>query len=574
MAEKILNTRLQLKIDTFANWSLSDATTQANKTNGDFVLKHGEIGLCEIKGSDSIQTVDPNGLSKTQVLFKVGDGTTPFKNLQWASALAADVYSWAKENKITITKNGTGNVVSGIEWDTTANGGKGGIKFTTAAVATAEGLEGLQQDVSDLEQEVYGEGGTKDNSRIDKLEKDIADNRAVWETTYTFAETGDGKGITITPSEGAGKTISFAFLTKDEIEELGFAYASDLNEYTTTANLDAKITELNYAKKAITLVGYGIGDAYTKTEVDTAIQSAKDYADQNDANTEYHVEYDSTAKKIKLVAGADASKMEIPTDDFIKDGMIQSVAISEDGKNLVITWNTDAGKEATEIPLSELVDVMTGVDGTTITVNVSADDKISAEVKTNSLKDGHIAADAAIAKSKLATDVQTSLGKADTALQAADISNLATKNEATYTGDGTNISVSDNAISLNSTIAVNQISTVGGTGQLTLTAQGGVSLAGEFASLVVNNENVTISNGAQTNTQIEITPDNFVNINNAKELRVTAAEGISLNGENLDNIYAKSADLATIAKTGNVNNLVQTAGDVLVFNCGTSTEVI
>jgi hypothetical protein len=107
--------------------------------------------------------------------------------------------------------------------------------------------------------------------------------------------------------------------------------------------------------------------------------------------------------------------MEIPTDDFIKDGMISSVEIKDN--NLVITWNTDADKTETKIPLTELVDVMTGVDGTTIKVDVSADDKISAEVKAGSITTSHIAPAAGIVKTQLAADVQTSLGKADTALQ-------------------------------------------------------------------------------------------------------------------------------------------------------------
>ena len=37
---------------------------------------------------------------------------------------------------------------------------------------------------------------------------------------------------------------------------------------------------------------------------------------------------------------------------------------------------------------------------------------------------------------------------------------------------------------------------------------------------------------------------------------------------------ANDADLAAIAKTGNVKDLVQTAGDVLILNCGTSSTVI
>ena len=37
---------------------------------------------------------------------------------------------------------------------------------------------------------------------------------------------------------------------------------------------------------------------------------------------------------------------------------------------------------------------------------------------------------------------------------------------------------------------------------------------------------------------------------------------------------ANDADLAAIAKTGNVNDLVQTAGDVIIFNCGSASEVV
>ena len=37
---------------------------------------------------------------------------------------------------------------------------------------------------------------------------------------------------------------------------------------------------------------------------------------------------------------------------------------------------------------------------------------------------------------------------------------------------------------------------------------------------------------------------------------------------------ANDADLAAIAKSGNVNDLVQTEGDVIVFNCGTASTVI
>ena len=40
------------------------------------------------------------------------------------------------------------------------------------------------------------------------------------------------------------------------------------------------------------------------------------------------------------------------------------------------------------------------------------------------------------------------------------------------------------------------------------------------------------------------------------------------------NEKANDADLAAIAKTGNVNDLIQTSGDIIIFDCGTSSTVI
>ena len=62
----------------------------------------GEIGLCEIPSA--INSFTENGEqvkvnTAPTVLFKVGDGKTAFKDLPWASAKAADVYSWAKQSE-------------------------------------------------------------------------------------------------------------------------------------------------------------------------------------------------------------------------------------------------------------------------------------------------------------------------------------------------------------------------------------------------------------------------------------------------------------------------------------------
>lgn len=82
MAKKTLNTRIKLKYDTLANWQGAGANV---------VLLKGEIGICEVPTGGSLEQVTPPA-----ILFKVGDGIKTFAQLPWASALAADVYAWAK----------------------------------------------------------------------------------------------------------------------------------------------------------------------------------------------------------------------------------------------------------------------------------------------------------------------------------------------------------------------------------------------------------------------------------------------------------------------------------------------
>lgn len=82
--EKILNTRIQLKYDSYENWNTKNPT-----------LLPGEIAIAKLT---TVAAVKP-GENDTQapVLFKVGPGA--FNSLPWVSALAADVYAWAKKTE-------------------------------------------------------------------------------------------------------------------------------------------------------------------------------------------------------------------------------------------------------------------------------------------------------------------------------------------------------------------------------------------------------------------------------------------------------------------------------------------
>ena len=139
MAEKILSTRIQLKYDSYEKW-----TSEAGAA---VVLKAGEVGICAIPSGSSAVNGDN---TRPQILFKVGDGTSAFSALPWASAKAADVYDWAKQASLPVTKEGTGNVVADITWDEATKG----IKFTTASVATSEGLGQVQTNIANLTEKV------------------------------------------------------------------------------------------------------------------------------------------------------------------------------------------------------------------------------------------------------------------------------------------------------------------------------------------------------------------------------------------------------------------------------------
>lgn len=125
--EKTLNTRIQLKHGTLAEW-------QAGKYNKTEYLKAGEVAIVTL-GTD-VETNHPaDGTNTHPVLFKVGTGSHYFDALPWASALAADVYDWAKKPSLdandlpnipgakfglTVTVTGTGNAITAASWDATS----------------------------------------------------------------------------------------------------------------------------------------------------------------------------------------------------------------------------------------------------------------------------------------------------------------------------------------------------------------------------------------------------------------------------------------------------------------------
>lgn len=132
--------------------------------------------------------------------------------------------------------------------------------------------------------------------------------------------------------------------------------------------------KLNPTQGNVTL---SLGANGLKAEDTTALRNVtgQNFIKKNGTNVEGHLNltYNTETKKINL-EGFDSSIIaSIDATAFIKDGMINTVELVTDpeshdpGTYLVITFNTDAGKDAIYLDVSSLIDVYEGHNGIKVT---------------------------------------------------------------------------------------------------------------------------------------------------------------------------------------------------------------
>lgn len=438
-----------------------------------YIPLKGEVCICEIPQGNANATTAPT------ILFKVGDGTSTWGQLKWASALAADVYDWAKKpqaefitwvNTVVehpaapVITTGNENGTIAVDGADVAVKGLGSAAYTNADAYATSAENGAKQAAADAQKTIDDYAVAH---KDDYTNKQIDDAIAAVDTGVHAVDlaTGDANGQVKLTVDGESKNVdvkglaSAAYVTVESLNTTAKGYADAVETGVENGTIiAAKATNAVHAGSAVKVdnaltVKVGGADivfdgsapltADVDTAIATALTEAKEYADDNDANTEYHVEYDSTSKKIKLVAGADADKMEIDATAFIKDGMIESVElVQEDGEGkkgqfLKLTWNDD-GKDVTYVPVGELVDVYTATENATeVQVAISNENKVSATLVNGGVSTDKIADDAVTAD-KLADVVNTEIAKGVTAhgwgnhaeagyLKSGDIANKADK---------------------------------------------------------------------------------------------------------------------------------------------------
>lgn len=256
-----LQTRISLKIDTWEAWHDESVTGKG----ANLILARGEVAFVQI-GSIPPGTTDQ---VIDTVLFKVGDGTSKFSELQWGSAIAADVYDWAKATKEEFYQALTG---------------KEDATGTETFVVTT--------DFNEFKTSVIGSSKDTSNTktvfqRIEAVEALLGDGGTVADTYATKQELSDTKDELFGKTDGDGKVISGNTILSAKADAA--AVSSALNALSTGAvksNTDA-IAVLNGTAAQTGSVAKAVADAKTelkgtKATGDTTaetIAGAKVYAD-------------------------------------------------------------------------------------------------------------------------------------------------------------------------------------------------------------------------------------------------------------------------------------------------------
>lgn len=263
MATTTLNTRIQLKYDTYANWTTNNP-----------VLLSGEIAVVVIPASTGAVPNEPT------ILFKVGDGSTSFNALQWVAAPAADVYSWAKAStKPTYTAEeiqGLEDYISGQIQDTDTQyqiiaSGTNGIQLQSRPKSG-----GAWSDVGSSINIVYTlatgtENGTVSFNGVNVPVYGLGSAAYTASTAYDVAGAAAGVQTALLGTAGDASTALTIYGVRKYAEEQAEVAETAAEGYTDNAVQTAK-TEM-----------IGTGDA-TATTIKGAVQEAQGYADQQIAS--------------------------------------------------------------------------------------------------------------------------------------------------------------------------------------------------------------------------------------------------------------------------------------------------
>lgn len=280
---KQINTRIQLKHDSLTNWNESS-----------IVLKPGEVGVAYV----DVATTDAKGniIHVPTALLKVGENVEnsikTFKELPFMSAIAADVYAWAKKSGIEVVDEGEGEVLSDVTWENDKLVLHRIDVITPAELTTALGsyytkdeidgkIEEINQAITDLDVSAL-------EGRVDAVETAVettlpgqisaVDAKFANYTTTTAQQAIDAeqdRRLGVIEGDYVKAADIADFETKENVKQV----ADDLAGYQTSNDKALAAVRATADAAAVkTEVETALADRYTKAEADAAFDAKGDAA--------------------------------------------------------------------------------------------------------------------------------------------------------------------------------------------------------------------------------------------------------------------------------------------------------
>lgn len=523
MATKNFNARISLKYDSYANWIANDP-----------VLLVGEVAIATIPTKkDGIEQVPA-------VVMKVGDGTKKYSELQFVSGLAADIYDWAKaSSKPTYSADeitGLDAYISGQIQDTNTqyqivvdaeNPRKFQLQSHEKGVTAWTNVgEPITIPASVLETGTTN--GTVKFNGTDVAVKGL--DSAAYAKTTDFDAAGAAAEVlgkntdasTVATVYGARALAASKVGSVSATADKGIVIEGTATAPTVGIKLDPKAGNAASLSDAGLLVTVPAAAEYTIAKLTTA---------ETGYLATYQLQKDGTGV---------GEKINIPKDYLVKSAEVKTSTGTGDPSGFpkdtkyidftINTYDTESGSGTEShiyLNVADLVDVYTSgsAAGDAIQIAISADNKISATVTNKG-----------ITLAMLADDVQTAIGKAGTALQKASITTGSTNGTIAVGGD-------DVAVKGLGSAAYTESSAYDEAGAAGKVLGSDADAAGAATVYGANKAAAAAQAKADTNaTEI------------AKKINAT--------------------DVSAIGKSGNINDAIQTEGDYIIFNCGSSNTVI
>lgn len=621
MATKTLSTRILLRYDTYENWLTST-----------IVLKQGEAAICSVPTGKTVDGV----ATPPAVLLKIGDNVHTFKDLPWLQAVSSDIHAWAKSpNKPSYTYEEIEGLdehigTIAVDTDTQFTLVKGDDDYTYKLMSKAKGAESYTTEVATL----TIPNPTSDINALKALVGDVAVATQISNAiaALKLSDTYEAKGAADAVKTALLGDAAEGYNTLGKLEDAVIAAQTAADEKTTMAAVEAK----DYATKT-EAQGYAtavVGAAADTADKDT-VKGAKAYAKGlNDAtNTRVGAletaigEGGSVGSQIDAkIAELDAAEVAVGTGEIIEkvsqtDGKIsvsKRALIAGDiptieqsqvnglagalaGKQDTLAFQSDnydkeTNKVITKSDLDTAVAGLTGVthfkgvvenlpasaengdiyiktDGTEyiyVKPDAATEGRFeelgdqSSHIKHGTVVNSDIASDAAIAQSKIAGLTDALADKANSAdlgsMAAETATNYIKKTDApgyadilTATAAGTTYETKNDAAAK---LTEAKTHTTTELGKLTLEE-------------VSAGEGQIISKISQANGKVSAEARALVaaDIPTIEQTQVNGL-GTALAAK------ANDADLAAIAKSGNVTDLQQGEADTLILFGGTSVLVV